>query len=277
MNVLKRYFMLFSSELLRFIPLEIAIPIAKFLGFLWYILTPRRREAIRENMRHIKGKFTEKDIRKLFINYAVDFVYFLKVPVMGKNEILSLIRTEGEEYIRENLKRGVILVSAHLCNWEIMGSYFALKGYKLNAVAEMRGPGEGMFRFYKRYRGRFGVNILPLEERKTWIRIKEALKNGEIVALVSDRDLSGTGIILPFFDSRASFPKGPAYFSIKTGSPIVCGFVRREEGRYTGYAHPPLEPEGETMESLTQKIVKILEQEIGKYPEYWYVFQPVWK
>ncbi len=55
------------------------------------------------------------------------------------------------------------------------------------------------------------------------------------MGLVADRDLTGGGVMVPFFGHDAPIPTGPALVAIETGLPLYVGCARRSSGgRYEG-------------------------------------------
>ena len=60
---------------------------------------------------------------------------------------------------------------------------------------------------------------------------KILINEGELVALVSDRDLSRSGVDVRFFDKTARMPAGPALLAYETGADLITAFVAyRKDG-----------------------------------------------
>ena len=77
-------------------------------------------------------------------------------------------------------------------------------------------------------RSRVGVNIIPVANARR--ALIAALRRGESVGLVNDRDISGTGIATPFFGHPAPMSPGPAMLAIEAGVPVYAGSARRTAG-----------------------------------------------
>ncbi len=107
-------------------------------------------------------------------------------------------------------------------------------------------------------------------------------KNG-ILALVGDRDFFGNGLDLPFFGKTVKIPRGPAAFSLRTGAPIVPGFlVREKDGSYRFVLEQPIyPPEGlpreEAVNRMTRECAEVMSRYIRIYPTQWYLFQEFWR
>ena len=110
-----------------------------------------------------------------------------------------------------------------------------------------------------------------------------ALRNGEVVALAADRDLSGDGIEVTMFGHATTMPAGPAMLALRTGKPLYVGRALREgPDRFTATAwRVEVEPTGDRRadaEALTRALAARFEEVIGEAPEQWFaVFQPIWK
>ncbi len=101
----------------------------------------------------------------------------------------------------------------------------------------------GLQHWFVTSRSRVGVNIVPIRNaRRTLLA---AIRRGESVGLVADRDLAGSGILVPFFGHPAPIPAGPAILALETGAPMwVAAAMRTKDGRYRGrVVHVPT-PEG---------------------------------
>jgi KDO2-lipid IV(A) lauroyltransferase len=109
-----------------------------------------------------------------------------------------------------------------------------------------------------------------------------ALRRNEVVGLVTDRDVIGTGPIIEFFGLPAQFPDGVAALAVRTGAPILIAIAsRRPDGRFDALFEPlpPVELTGDPKADvlrLTQGIARRLEYHIGIHPEQWTVFQRRW-
>jgi len=233
-----------------------------------------------KNLNHIGIKNpTLFDVWEVFKNYLMDFFYLISVRGMTKRRLFSIATDEHFEYFDNALKenRGVILLSAHLGGAELAGPYISAMGYPLVTVAEWKGVGESHYAFYNRLRERFGTEVFPLEDRKTPFLIKESLEKNKILALISDRNLTGKGIPTNFLCGKILFPKGPIHYALKFGSPVIVGIMARKGLKYTAKLYPPIYPENETEGSLLEKIKIFLEDEIKEKPYMWYAFQSIWE
>ena len=68
-----------------------------------------------------------------------------------------------------------------------------------------------------------GMEVLPLDGRVLGT-LAQRLRQGALVALVADRDLSRSGIDVEFFKGTARMPAGPALLALKTQAPLITAF-----------------------------------------------------
>ena len=104
------------------------------------------------------------------------------------------------------------------------------------------------------------------------------LRANGILALVADRSFGPNEFRIDFFGRPCAIPRGPAFFHIKTGAPIVPIFCLRKNGdTFKLILEAPIElrPSGDEkadLVSITNAYIKVLERYIMQYPEQWYMF-----
>jgi KDO2-lipid IV(A) lauroyltransferase len=154
-----------------------------------------------------------------------------------------------------------------------------LVGHRVTAPMEtVRNP--GLQRWFVESRSRVGVNIVPIEDSRR--ALMRALRGGESVGLVADRDLTGAGLMVPFFGHPAPIPAGPALLAIEAGVPMYAGSARRTRNRrYAGRLLLVPAPEGgtkrERMVALTAAMARAFESLLADAPEQWWgAFHPIW-
>lgn len=261
----------------------VSYQVARILACLSYLLLRQRRRILAENLRHIAQGETRL-VRETFVNFGLTYADFLAMPSMKSKEIRRIAKVRGRSNLDRALSagKGVVLLSAHLGNWELEACYITALGYKTVGIAESLGPGERLFNLYSRLRTETGMKIIRLEDKRSGIKALKALRRNEVLMLLGDRDITGNGVKVNFLGQEVFLPKGPAFLSLKTEAPIVTTFFVWHNGRYIAIIEPPIEfKKGRILEkdiqNLTQLIAKRLEREILAYPTQWYVFQMDWK
>lgn len=123
-------------------------------------------------------------------------------------------------------RRGCLLVSAHIGNWEWLGAWYSLTYGDLGVVAKpMHNPRSE--RLIRRIRQRFGIRRFSTRDRLPRA-LMEHLRAGGIAAILPDQDARRQGAFIPFFGRAASTATGPAALAIRLGVPMVPGFLLRE-------------------------------------------------
>lgn len=274
------------------LPLKITYKIAVFVSDVHYLFAYKDRKIVGDNLKVIFPDKTSRQIRQIrirvFRNFAKYLVDFFRFSKLNREYIRKNIKIENIHYLDEALSKnkGVIVLTAHLGNWELGGVVVALLGYSFWAVA-LPHKDKKVDLFFNTQRESKGVKVIPLG--KAVRQCLNVLKAGDVLALVGDRDFTEKGMVLDFFNKPAFFPVGPAAFSLKAQSPIVPGFmVRNEDDTFTLKFERSLEfepfiktsgPGGNSDKDLVELISRyklIIEDYIRKYPEQWYMFRKFW-
>jgi KDO2-lipid IV(A) lauroyltransferase len=267
------------------LPIKLAYGIAILVSDAHYLFADKDRRAVRENLKVIFPQKSEREIRRIrlkmsrnFAKYLADFFRFEKID---KEYIKNNIRIENKHYLDEALSKGkgVIIVTAHLGNWELGAVVVALSGYPFWVVV-LPHKDKRVDNFFNFQRKSKGINVIPLGKAvRTCLNV---LKEDKVLALAGDRDFTEKGIVLDFFGKPAFFPEGTAAFSLKTGASIVPGFMlRNNDDTFTLKIEKPLEfsPSGAKERDLRELITiykNIFEDYIRRFPEQWYMFRKFW-
>jgi lauroyl/myristoyl acyltransferase len=110
----------------------------------------------------------------------------------------------------------------------------------------------------------------------------KALRRGECVAFVSDRDYLQNGRELTFFGRKTTLPPGAIRMARDTGAPVQPVFTRRVKGGhemrlFPSFQVPRTKNQDEDIAAGFQKLVAVLETAIGASPDQWVMFQRVWR
>jgi KDO2-lipid IV(A) lauroyltransferase len=262
-------------------PLKIAYGVAIFLSILKYYLSPRDRRAVIGNLRKILPEPELKKIhlyaKEVFVNFGKYLIEFFRVSHLKKEDLGHYFKIEGLEYVDEALKKGkgVIILSAHIGNWELGGIFMSLLGYPMFAVAlPHRHPKVNELFNYQRER--LGMIVVP-SIGVALRRIYDALKKNHIVALVGDRDFANSGKKMSFLGEEKIIPKGPAVLAKRTGASIVPGFMIRQADDSHVLRFMPSLPTDGTEEAIMKEYAGIIESIIRQYPAQWLMFREFWK
>ena len=149
------------------------------------------------------------------------------------------------------------------------------------AVAEHLRP-ERLFQLFVRQREAFGITIVALG-RSAGIgkQLSAAIEEGNVLALLADRDLTGRGIQVEMFGATRRLPAGPAMLALSTGAPIVVVTSYETPTGWRGLVRPLAMPEltGDRRvdaRAISQAIADAFERSIAASPADWHLFQPGW-
>jgi KDO2-lipid IV(A) lauroyltransferase len=260
-----------------------AEPICRVVGALWYLSRPDSRAAVRDNLCHVLGRPPSRAlVTSVFKHGALNYWDTLALPHFSYDQLMSLVDLHGIELVDDALAKGhgVICAGAHLGSVALVAQILPGLGYPVTGVIEQFEPVE-VFEFFSQQRQVLGTRLLPAGPAAAREMLL-ALRRNEVVGLVTDRDVAGTGPVIPFFDTPTRFPEGAAWLSIRTGAPILIGIaIRKAGGRFDGWLEPlpDVELTGERKHDIlavTQAVAGRLQYYVANHPEQWTVFQRRW-
>lgn len=267
------------------LPLKLGYKIATVISDLHYFFAAEDRRIMRDNLKAVFPELSERKIRRIRINTFRNFARYLVDFFRAKKVTLDFIKDKVIVKDRHFLdlalenKKGVIILSAHLGNWELGGMVVSLLGYDFWAVA-MPHKDQRVNTFFNFQRERNGVKVIPLGHAvRKCLRV---LRENKLLALVGDRDFSQKGRIVDFFGKPTVFPEGPAELSRKTGALILPVFMlRNQDQTFTLKFEKPLEHIcTEDKDSDLLRIINqyklIFEDYIRRYPDQWSMFRKFW-
>lgn len=216
---------------------------------------------------------------QVYDHLALSLVEFLIVQKDPDQALSWVDEISGLEHFEDALAqgRGVILLTGHIGNWELLGAWLCRRGYPVYAVVQ-RNEDPEMEALIEESRQRIGLKTLS---KSFGMRSSlQALREGAVVALLADQH--GGDCPVDFMGRRAMTFSGPAAFSLLSGAPIVpVVSFRKAPFRHQVLALPPLaHPEGnrrEQIRALTCRANEVLESLIGLHPEQWLWLHRRWR
>ena len=290
-----------GARILAALPEAPLVAAADGVGELWYRLSPARAAQARANLRRVCEGMAARGIgsraarraatdpgaleRLVRACYRQTARYYLEVARTGGYDLAQAaarIEVETPDEVRSALMDGrpTVLVGMHFGAIELPVLYVVhLAGRRVTAPMETV-PDPELQRWVLSSRGSMGVDIVPLKDARR--PLVAALRRGDSIGIVNDRDITGTGIPIPFFGVPAPFSPGAALLALETGTQVFVGSARRIRGRrYSGkLIGVPLPEEGtrrEKVVALTTGIVRAFETLIADAPEQWWgAFHAIW-
>ena len=239
---------------------------------------------LRSNLQRTKPNMTELDLDLLLIDAMRSYMRYwcdtFRFPDWSPERVRETVSVTNEHLLLDAIsaKTGVIVTLPHAGNWDHAGAYFCGKGINLVTVAEHLKP-EKLFLKFLSYRQAMGMEVLPLDGRVLGT-LEQRLRQGALVALVADRDLSRSGIAVTFFGAPSRMPPGPAILALKTDAPLITAFVSyTETGIHIDFNEVSLPTSGsdeEKISHIVQKMAQQFEDGIADHPEDWHMLQRIW-
>jgi KDO2-lipid IV(A) lauroyltransferase len=265
------------------VPRTRADPWCRVAAGAWYLAAPAARAAVEDNLRHVLGRPpTPRQVIRVFQSGVLNYWDTLAVSGLNLADVRRLVTVHDLPRLQAAVDggRGAILVGAHLSSIGLAAQALPANGFPILGLVEPTNPPE-VFEFFARQRQALGARLLPvstgaLREMVSWLR------QGKVIVLVTDRDVTGSGPVIDFFGAPTRFPDGAAALSLRTGAPILPAYaIRRPDATFEAWIEPPLaRPTGEDTKAqvreLTRAVASRLEYHIATHPEQWTVFQRRW-
>jgi predicted LPLAT superfamily acyltransferase len=256
-----------------------------FVAGYYYLFSYRSSRQILRLLRLRLGYPALRSMGLLYRNYyAFGQSLVDKILVFSGARVPFAFDFDGEHHLRRMVaeKKGGLLLSAHLGNWDIAGHLLRRLEAPVHVV--MHDGEQAAIRDYlSSATGKSSAHIILLKEDLSHIfAIEEALQRGELVCLHADRFLPGNKTLpAKFLGLEAQFPAGPFLLASRFQVPVSFVFAMKEGNwRYHFYASEPedydwSDKEG-TQRRLLDQYVRAIEKKVGKYPVQWYNYYDFW-
>jgi len=270
--------------LLAHLPTGAGLWVGRRLGELGWCLMPRRRAVTRDNLARALGpgqappelqRIARQSFQHLGMNIVETCTLMFRPPSVMLSRMALVNREHLEKAAAEG--KGILLLSAHLGNWELLASSHALSPFDLSIV--VRPLDDPLLdRIVERFRRRSGAQLIA--KRRGLRDILDALRRGRMVGVLLDQNAARSeGLFAPFFGQAASTSKALAVISLRTGAPVVPVFIRRVGGgRHELEIEPavPVPLDGDVAE-YTATFNRIIEAAIRRTPEQWFWMHERWR
>ena len=281
---LSAYLYFAGWRLVRWLPESTAYKLAYRVSDFLVKRNGKSVQRLRSNLSRTQSGMTSLDLDLLVIEAMRSYMRYwcdtFRLPDWSKKRILETVTVTNEHLLIDAIEAqtGVIVAVPHAGNWDHAGAYFCAKGIRLVTVAERLKP-EKLFLRFLAYREAMGMEVLPLDGR-VLNTLEERLNQGALVALVSDRDLSRSGIEVDFFGGTARMPAGPALLALRTKAPLITAFVSyTDTGVHIEFRNiilPSSGDENSKVKEIVQMTAQYFEDGISESPEDWHMLQRIW-
>lgn len=250
----------------------------------------RGTRQLRKNLRRVVGPgVSELRMDRLvgdsLRSYSRYWLETFRLPKMDHGDVTARLEANalGTEHLDAAMAAGLgaIVVLPHMGNWDVSGLWFVDRGFPFTTIAERLKPASLYDRFVA-YRESLGMEVVALTggQRPPMEVLAERLRAGGAVCLVSDRDLSRSGVEVQFFGETTRMPGGPAVLAAQTGAPVLPVGLWFTDGGWGHRVNPPIQvPSGSLREKVaagTQAMADVFAREIYAHPTDWHMLQPLW-
>jgi KDO2-lipid IV(A) lauroyltransferase len=246
-------------------------------------------QVLEANLRRVIGpEPTGKELRALsrtaMSSYARYWFEVFRLPVISTERIVGDMHcVAGKDTALALLAagRGVVMALPHMGNWDHAGAWIIGEGvHRFTTVAERLEP-ESLARRFFAFRESLGFEVLPATGSVSRFGIlAQRLRDGGLVCLPSDRDITGSGIEVDFFGEKARMMGGPAALAIQTGAALMPVTLWFEGAGWGAHIHEEIlvPAEGSRRDkvlAMTQEVARVFEEGIRIHPEDWHMLQRV--
>jgi lauroyl/myristoyl acyltransferase len=269
------------------VPPRLGYWLAGVSGSLAYRLQRPNTAALRTNLCHVLGNDADDSAVEavaldVFRNLSKNYYDLFHKHRLRVEEAMASVSIRGLHHIEDGLRdgKGLIVVSAHFGPFDAIWMIGRRLNLKITAPAEHIQP-ERLYRYVSRLRENDWITLLPVD--KPLMGLVRALRRGEVVAVGSDRDITGSGIVVDFFGAPAKLPDGAVQLALRTGASLLtCFAVRQADNSCVLQVEPKiqLEETGDFEHDVrinVRKVAARMEDWIARYPGQWLVLYPIWK
>jgi KDO2-lipid IV(A) lauroyltransferase len=260
--------------------------VASGLAQLYWLSSPRRRKVVFENLLPaLNGDCAAARIttRELFQQFA------LKLADLWRYEsglsIYNLFHdlTGWEHFQAASARgRGVLLVTAHLGNWEFGAPLLTQRGVKLQVITQAE-PQQQLTDLRQAARGRWGIETLALGDSPfAAVEVIRRLEANNAVALLMDRPPAATAVRVNLFGRSFDASVSAAELARASGCALLPVYLPRTSRGYIAHILPEVSYERAALREraaridLTQRVMTAFEPAIRLYLNQWYHFVPIW-
>lgn len=274
-------------------PLRIGYLLADLTAIWMFLRFHGYRRAVMSNLRIVYGgKLSERELRKrarwVFRTSCRNFWDLACLPRMDRERLAEMHYVEKGSWdlIDEAMAKGsgAILVSAHLGAFDFIGQYVLTGRHRPLVLTSPTVP-DYLFAGVTYWRSSLGGR-LEVVSSHSLRHIVQAMRRGEFVAMVGDRNFGGPGYPVEFFGVPTRLPVGAVKLARETGAPLIPVLAYRKSAQHRTrefyfriydpiYIERTDNRERDVAVGM-RRVVSVLEESIRRAPEQWVMFQPVW-
>lgn len=274
-------------------PLSIGYLMADVTAVWMFLRFHSYRRAVMANLRTVyDGALPERELRKrarwVFRTSSRNFWDLASLPRFDRQrlEAMHYVEVGSWDLIDEAMERGsgAIMISAHLGAFDFIGQY-VLTGRHRPLALTASTVSNYLFAGVTFWRRSLGSRV-EVVNSDSLRHVVQAMRNGEFVAMVADRNFAERGYPATFFGKPTTLPVGAVKLARATGAPLIPVLAYRKSIRDRKrefffrigqpiYVDRTANRSADIAEGM-RRVVDVLEESIRRAPEQWVMFQPVW-
>ena len=274
---------------INIIPLGVALKLGRILGITFYKIDKRHAKNTINNLTIAFPDKKKEELNDICMNFyknlGMVFIEIFRLNRYNKDNIGDFVESDLSVLEDIHKKQGILLLTAHFGNWELLAKTFSLKGYPGNVLSR---PLDNPYIEKILYNLRTNSGNKVIYNRENAIKsIILALNKNEIVGFLPDENASKRiGVFVDFFGVKACTMPGMANIAAKTKSPVIPAFiVRINDGNFKKHKliiGKPLEitytgNRKTDMMNILKMFNETIENIIKMYPEQWFWIHNRWK
>lgn len=274
-------------SLIAGIPQRYIVALGRALGQVAYYLDIPHRRVVRRNLAFCFPGWSRDEIRKfsrrVYQNLGIVVGEMLQMTSFSREDVLQRVELRGREHLAEALeqKRGVVLASGHLANWEMAALTLGAAFQTPVTVISKQLAFSPANRWNYKVRGRLGINTI--HKKNSFPEMLQAIRQGHIVVITVDMNRGKNEVEVDFLGRRATTTLSAALLAMRCRSPIVPGFCYRAlDGRLVAEIKPAIRMvrTGDLradLQATSQRISDAIEEAVRRFPDQWLWHQKRWK
>lgn len=284
-------FVRFFLVLAKILPKSFTYFIVKVIFILGFYCLKRRRELTIKNLQKIYNLERNEAFEKakkvyLELSESVTEILLMFVDRFDIDSAIINLKEAKEKLaaLSSNSPKGIIFISAHYSNWELVAQFLASHGLPMLAIGRIGSNKIIEKKITTPFREKFGNRAM--DKNRSMVAMAKTLKNGGNVGMLIDQKTSGThSANVQFLGFDAPTTLSAASLKLKF-NPLVVPIcvIRRSQAKYEMYIGKPIEyiadeikDEREKLEAMTAKYNKAIEYMISQDPNQWFWMHNRWR
>lgn len=271
------------------LPFKLSVKCGEILGVIvFHVWSSKRKIAVENLQKAVDLKAVsishsvENTVKQTFKNYGRSMAEVIKIYFGLGRKLIESVEIHGIEHFNSAKAqgKGIICISGHCGNWELMALTSSFKAENIFAVAR---PINNFYlnRFVEKVRLKYGNKLIYKKGALKEIMAK--LRDNKCVGILMDQSvLADEGYVIDFLGRGAWTTKMPALIAKKTEAAVIPVFIHRTDKGHCIQVHPAIklsasaDKEQAVIED-TKKFSGFIEQYIKEHPTEWLWIHRRWK